>query len=214
MWSGGGGPGGGGGFNLAGLANTRANQLLSKGSLENEMYRLQLQQAKWEAAEAKRAAAAARAPKFGARPADPNRNLRQAAEREQLLASMEQSKAMYQPPPTRMVFGPGVIPGPTLDVMRMSGAQRQMYLPQNSSEIGAVPSYSAASGMSRGNAAGAAAAETDEAVRLSGMMGAGLLPGASGFNWYGPQSAMGRANRNASIEDAYRLWLLKQQQGG
>ena len=55
---------------------------------------------------------------------------------DQAAQSGAQTQAMMGPAPTRMMFGPNVIPGRTLDPMAMSGAQRQMFLPQGSQEIG------------------------------------------------------------------------------
>jgi hypothetical protein len=59
----------------------------------------------------------------------PNQGMKEAAEREGLQASIAQSRAMSGPAPTRMMHGPGVIMGPTLDPLKMTGAQRRVHLP-------------------------------------------------------------------------------------
>ncbi len=47
-------------------------------------------------------------------------------------ARAAQLRAISEPPPLRMVSGPGIVPGYMPDVLAMSGAQRQVFLPQNS----------------------------------------------------------------------------------
>lgn len=46
--------------------------------------------------------------------------------------ALARSEALTQPPPTRMIGGPGIIAGQTMDVMRMNPLQRQLFLPQAS----------------------------------------------------------------------------------
>lgn len=47
-----------------------------------------------------------------------------------------EAAAAQLPAPLRMVSGPGVVPGYTMDTLAMSGAQRQAYLPGGNSQIG------------------------------------------------------------------------------
>lgn len=47
-------------------------------------------------------------------------------------AKAAQLRAVSGPPPMRVVSGPGIVPGYMPDVNAMSGAQRQMFLPNNS----------------------------------------------------------------------------------
>jgi len=68
--------------------------------------------------------------------ADPNANLKEAAEREALLANIAESKTAYQPAPTKMLFGAGIIPGRVAETTGLSGAQRRAYLPQNATMVG------------------------------------------------------------------------------
>lgn len=71
---------------------------------------------------------------------DPNARLKQAAEREQLLADMARSRAVHGTPgfggqPLRTVSGPGIVTGLTPDTIRMTGAQRQAFLPQSAQAV-------------------------------------------------------------------------------
>jgi len=69
---------------------------------------------------------------------DPNLRAKQAAEAERLRADIAQSRTAYMPAPTRTMSGFNVIPGPVLDPMRMTGAQRKAYLPEQASATGDV----------------------------------------------------------------------------
>lgn len=64
---------------------------------------------------------------------------------EQLLNTMEQGarmaelQALTQPPPLKQVgLGPQQIPGWQIDTEHLTGAQRKVYLPQNSQMVGAA----------------------------------------------------------------------------
>ena len=64
--------------------------------------------------------------------------LQRRAEEEALLTGISQAQASRRAAPTRIVSGPGVIPGRTLDPLAMSALQRQLFLPKTSQEI---PNY-------------------------------------------------------------------------
>lgn len=201
-----GGGGGGGGFGLGGVMRKRAGQLLTRGGLENQAMRFQLE-------EAQRASQRARAPKLeawdsqtGLEGFSRRHQMRQMGAQTRMLEGQE--KAMSGAVPTRMMFGPGVIPGRTTDPLAMSGHQRQAFLPQGSQEIGVMPSPSAAFGAQRAAVGGQQAGELDAISRLYGMQQAGFAPGGGAVNWgwAGPQSPTGRAQRQSTIQDQYELW--------
>ena len=134
---------------------------------------------------------------------DDNRNLRQAAERSALQAQMAQSDAMVRPAPQKMLFGPGIIPGMTMDPGAMSGAQRQMFLPQNSSFMG-IPTPMDIERGARAEASGTQQAEMQGAKGLASYLSGstpGFMPPSQG--WMGPQAPMMRAQdqRDARLQD-------------
>lgn len=66
-------------------------------------------------------------------------NRRSLLDAEREIAAAAQAQAMSRPAPMRMVHGAGITPGYTMDVNRMTGAQRQAFLP-NSSQMTQGPS--------------------------------------------------------------------------
>jgi hypothetical protein len=138
------------------LAEERARQRLRMGDLEYDL------------------AQRAKRDRYGPKLADwshgdPNRVSRRGAESAGLQAAIAQSRAMTGAMPTRMAMVPGIVPGRTPDPMRMSGAQRQVFLPGGSQEIGTAPSGSAMFGAQRGQAAGQQAADEWGIARTLGL---------------------------------------------
>jgi len=201
--------GGGGGGGMPGMPpwfaqamQSRIAQQQQEMALAAEQARMQNEMMRFQMEEAKRAASAARAPKLGTWDSPQGianqtgrLGLRQARAQTRMLEGQE--RAMGGPAPTRMVTGPGVIPGPTMDPFKMSGYQRQAFLPQESTEIGGPVSdiergaYGAARGQQRADVAGIA----DMRSWMSGG-----VPGFSGqpFGGYaGPESPPARAQGRA-----------------
>jgi hypothetical protein len=80
---------------------------------------------------------------------DPNRQLRAGAERGQLWEDIVRSKSMTEQAPTRMVSGPGMVPGRMMDPGQMNFFQRQAYLPSGSAfERGGAPTPGGTSALS------------------------------------------------------------------
>lgn len=216
MYRGGGGgpgPGGGGGFNVGGLLGRRAGQLLQRGSLENQALEFQL-------SEARRAASRARAPRLetwdsqtGLENFSRRNQMRQMGAQTRMLEA--QARAQTQGPPMRQApmqgaTSAGWMPDPNV----MTGAQRQAFLP-GGSEFTAMPTSSDMFSMQRAGAAGQSAGELDAIRALSGAQMAGFAPGggAGNWGWYGPQSPMGRAQRQTGIDDQIELERKRRQYG-
>lgn len=164
--------GGGGGW-LENAARQRVNQGLYGGSLENQARQLQL-------TEARRAARQARAPRMETRSSQTGMDsqmrrdqMRQSSAQTRMLEA--QANAMTGPAPTKMNFGFNIIPGRTLDPMAMSGAQRQMYLPQSSSFNG-IPTPSDTFRNARAQGEGEQAAQMGGIQQMLQLM-AGAQPG-------------------------------------
>ena len=100
------------------------------------------------------------------------------------------------------------------DTVRMSGAQRQAFLPGESG-FTAMPTSSDMFSMQRAGIAGQSAGELDAIRALSGAQGAGFVPGggAGNWGWYGPQSPTGRAQRQTGIDDQIELERKRRQYG-
>jgi hypothetical protein len=141
-------------------------------------------------------------------------NLRNARAQTQMTEA--QAAAARRAPPLKLQFGPGLKPGYMPDVTRMSGAQRQMYLPQQAG-IGGFPAPSQTFASTRAAQAGQAAGEIDASSQYLSQMRGGFLPGggqlSAGAAWAGPQSPGAQAQRRSAIEDAFRLWQMKAQSG-
>jgi hypothetical protein len=179
---------GGGGW---GPLDARMNQMLHQGSIENQMRALQLE-------EARRAAKAARAPQLNSWSSQTGMDNQLRRDQMSMSAdaarmSRAQADAAMRPAPTKMVFGPNVIPGRAMDPNAMSGIQRQMFLPQESKEIGASPSQSGAFGAARGAQMGLQRAQQGGIQDMLAMMNSGFMPSMPSQGWAGPQSPMARA---------------------
>lgn len=110
------------------LARRRAMQQLDAGDIQNQMLSSQAEGQDWQR---RRMMGPQLSGEY-----DPNRQGRIAAEREGLRAQQAQAQAMYQPAPTKMQWGFNMMPGRVMgDPHMMSGAQRQMFLPQASQEV-------------------------------------------------------------------------------
>jgi hypothetical protein len=160
---------------LSAALRRKASQGLRAGNLENEFLEEQLDQAR-------RAGRAARAPRLAAASSPlgiENQTRRFALQqaRDAALQSGAQTRAMTGPAPTKMMFGAGVIPGRTLDPYSMSGAQRQMFLPQESAEIGGPISDIARAARAEEVGKGLGQFQTD--ARRRAML-AGVVPGFTG----------------------------------
>lgn len=59
-------------------------------------------------------------------------------------AEMKRLQAEMGPMPTKMLFGPGIVPGRVADINAMNAYQRQLFLPQ-SSQMVSTPGQSPAS---------------------------------------------------------------------
>lgn len=53
----------------------------------------------------------------------------------QATAEIERLQSLGRPAPTRMVYGAGILAGPTLDTMAMNAYQREAFLPKGSSDV-------------------------------------------------------------------------------
>ncbi len=189
----GGGPGGGGpGGGLGRALGTAVSQRLRSGALENQARQLQL-------TETARGFRQARAPKLEAWDSQTGMNnemrrqaMRQGAAQTQMLEA--QANAATRLPPRKLQFGPNVIPGYIPDPNAMSGAQRQMFLPQESGFTGPPPP-SDVFAANRASMAGQQEAQMGGIQQMMGLMQQGFVPGQSQQNWgwAGPQSPMARA---------------------
>jgi hypothetical protein len=131
---------------------------------------------------------------------DPNRGLRQEAERQGLMTQVQQAGQARRPAPMRMVHGPGIIPGQTMDVNAMSATQRQLFLPSASGEQFS-PEQAAMAGVRGQREAdwyGGMAADRERARTF----GSGAAPGAGGMQ-LSPEE-----------QQAWLQYLLRNQRGG
>lgn len=230
---GGGGPGRRGGGWLEDAARRRVNQQLRGGAIENQTRQFQL-------SEAQRASRQARAPRMETW--DSQTGMDQAQRRHQMAMmqderaqSAAQTRAMTGPAPMKMLFGPGIIPGRTLDPGAMSGAQRQMFLP-GGSQMSQMDTpmeqgrrtYETARGQQRADMAGiqglaqlmAGAQPGHMPPSLGGQYGSGgsgsAAPGGGGGqNWFrpGPWASPGTQTTRRYSQDRSPNRLFNPQYG-
>ncbi len=209
-----GGRGRGGGGWLEAAARRRVGQQLEGGAIENQSRQFAL-------TEARRGARQARAPKLESQYSQTGSNnlMRRNAmsmSNDAMAVSGAQRQAMMRPAPSRQMTGFNVIPCPTLDPFAMSGAQRQMFLPQGSSFNG-IPTPSDTFGAARAQGEGEQAAQFSGIQQMLALM-AGSQPGFMGTSpgYAGPQSTPQRQadERELRMRQRPDARLFNPQSGG
>jgi hypothetical protein len=147
------------------LARRRAMQQVDAGDIQNQMLASQAEGQDWQ-----------RRRMMGPQLSgayDPNRQGKIAAEREALLAQQAQAQAMHRPAPTKTLFGFNIMPGAQMaDPTQMSGAQRQMFLPQQSGFMG-IPTPTESGRQQYQQARGQGLADFEGAQKIRRYLGGG-----------------------------------------
>lgn len=129
-------------------------------------------------------------------------DLERAKERDELL----QIQARQQPPPMRMVTGPGITPGYVMDVNAMNAYQRAAYLPSNST-VAYGPQDAARAKAGLDDEATFQAGLAEDRARTKGQYGSdlGYAPGAAPASIQQARMAVDAGRRRAvqNMNNAY-----------
>jgi hypothetical protein len=194
------------------LARRRAQQELRAGGLQNDMMETQRDDMAYNSRQA-------RAPKMetafsGTGMDNTMRRNAMSMSNDQAAQSGAQTQAMTRAAPQQYTFSPGGVGGYTNDTQAMNAFQRQAFMPEQSS-FGGTPSAADTFAMVSGQARGQQSADVAGISQTIGLQNAGFFPrNTPSYQGYmGPQSAPGRALRQAGIQDTVELERQRRRSG-